>query len=101
MENEADVPGSPTGKLAFGHARDQLTADPDLPLARFVQPGNEVQEGGFARAAWTHQGEELAVGDLEIEVVQNIDLLAPPREEFVHAANANNGFVEHDNPFTS
>src|SRR5438270_9369744 len=101
LENKADMASSPACQLAFRHAGDQLAPNPDFALARLIEPGNQVEESGFARAARTHQCEEFAVGYVQIEVVQDIDLFAAPCEKLVYVPDANNRLGRHGLPSRS
>src|SRR5437016_4138893 len=89
LEDEADVPRSPLGQLAFAHARDLLLADPDFAPRGHIEAGNQVQQRCLPRAAGAHQGEELARRHLEIEIEKHLDLLAASAEVLVNAVNAN------------
>src|SRR5258708_39877297 len=61
-------------------AREVAAADEDLAGAGRLQPGDHAQGRGLAAARRPQQGEELAILDLEVEVVHGakavgIDLL--------------------------
>ena len=45
-------------------------ADATLPPVAVLQPGDRAQQGGLAAAGRAEQGEELAVGDRQVERVE-------------------------------
>ena len=53
---------------------DDAVADPDLALADLFQAGEHAERGGLAAARWPHEHHQLAVPDLQVEVV---DCLRP------------------------
>src|SRR5690606_2996510 len=55
---------------------------------RPVEPADEVEQGGLARARRPHQGDEFAAPDLEVQPLQDVDLLAPAGEGLVHSVDA-------------
>ena len=50
---------------------DQPLADADLAAGDLLQPGDHAQQGRLAAAGRADQHDELAVGDLEIDAVQD------------------------------
>ena len=46
--------------------------DPDDPPVGMVQPGHGPQQGGLAGAVGAQQGEDLPLGDLEVDVEQHL-----------------------------
>jgi hypothetical protein len=54
--------------------RDVGAVQEDPARAREVETGDESQAGGLAGARGTQQGEELAVGDAQIDVVDRDDV---------------------------
>ena len=63
------------------------------PSAGPVEPGDQVQQRGLARAAGAHQAEELAFGHVERQLLEHVDPLAAAAEELVHAADAHDQAV--------
>jgi hypothetical protein len=53
-------------RLDPGHV---AAADLDRPPARGLQPGDRPQQGGLAAAGRAEQGEELPVGDAQVQAV--------------------------------
>jgi hypothetical protein len=49
-------------------------ADVDLTAARFLQPGDDAQRGRLAAARRPEQNEELAVVDLQVQIVKGREL---------------------------
>ena len=83
LEDEADVPRPPAGELAFGHRRDFGVADADFAGRRLVEPGDQVEQRRLARAGRPHEREKFAGGDVERQVVQDLDRLAAAHERLV------------------
>ena len=63
------------GQAAVGrrHVVDQLAVDADLAAGRPVEPGDLPQQRGLAAAGRADEDHELAVDDLEVDVVQHVD----------------------------
>src|SRR5438876_9753150 len=99
LENETDMPGSPAGQLPFRHIGNLVFTNPDVALAGLVQAGDQIEEGRLAGAARSHEPEKLAVGHFQIEVLQDVDLLAAAREELMHAQNLHDRFRGHAGSF--
>jgi hypothetical protein len=52
-----------------GQVDHVLSGDQHRARGRLLEPGDHAQRGGLAAAAGAEQGEELALCDVEIEVV--------------------------------
>ena len=76
LEDEPHVGRPPSRQLATRELIDPLAADDDLAAGRRVQPADEVEQGGLAGPRRTHEGEELALRDVEVDAVQDLDPLA-------------------------
>ena len=50
-----------------------LAVEDDLALVALVDPGQDLHEGGFARAVLAHQGVDLAGVDVEVDVGERED----------------------------
>jgi len=59
---------------------DFLTEDAQAPLGGQVQPGDHAQRGGLAASRRAEQGEELAVADGQVDVVDRHDLAEALRD---------------------
>ena len=91
LEDEADVPRAPAGQLRLPTSREiSWSPTQTSPCAGPVQPGDQVQQRGLARAAGAHQAEELALGHVQRQVVEHVEPLAAAAEELVDAVDANN-----------
>ena len=58
------------------HVVDHAVADEEAPVADLLEPGDAAQRGRLAAARRSDEDEELAVLDLEIQVVDGDDVLA-------------------------
>src|SRR3546814_8914276 len=75
LEHEADVLAAPLRQLAGAHAVDARAVDLDLAAAGRVQAADQVEQGGLARTRGTHQRDEVALVDVQVQAVQHGDLL--------------------------
>ena len=66
LKHHGDVP------LARRHRIDQLVVDVNLALAGILQAGGQVQRGGLAAAAGSHQRHELPVRDDQVQVLERL-----------------------------
>ena len=74
LEDEADVLVAPAGDLAVAERAQVLAEDADLAAGGPVHGGDQVQQRGFARARRPHERDELALVDLEVDVVERDDV---------------------------
>src|SRR5262249_10247634 len=75
-------------------ALHHLAVDDDLAVARSLEAGEHAQQRGLAAARRPEQGEELALPNLEVRVVDGDDRAA---EALVNVADGDDGFaVAHD-----
>src|SRR5580704_13486478 len=72
LKNKSDVASAPFGELAAGHVGDFVAGDSDAAAGRHVQAAQKIQERGFAGATGTHEGDELAFVDVEIQALQDV-----------------------------
>ena len=75
LEDEADLGGAPLGERAAAELVEPLAADRDAAARGHVEAADEVEQRRLARARRAHQGEEVALLDVEVDVVQHLDLL--------------------------
>ena len=61
--------------LGFG-VRDVAAADQDLPAVDVLESGEHPQRGGFAAAGRADEDEELAVLDVQVELIDRGDVRA-------------------------
>jgi hypothetical protein len=67
---------------------DDPVPDPDLAAGRLFQTGHHAQRGGLPAARRPHQNQELAVVNLQVEVVDrgNFFLRLLVREDFAQVS---------------
>jgi hypothetical protein len=53
---------------------DDLVVDQDLAAGDLLQPGQHAQQRALAAAAGADQHDELAIGDVEADAVDDLDL---------------------------
>src|SRR5262249_27303048 len=93
LEDEADVGGAPARKLALGKAVDARARDRDLAGVRPVDAAEQVEQRGLARAGRPHHGDEVALRDRQVEMVEDRDRLLAFDEAFGKAGKASHGNV--------
>ncbi len=75
LEHEADMVAAPGRQLAAAEAVDALALDLDLAAGGAVETADEVEQGGLAGTGGTHEGNEVAALDLQVDAVQDLHLL--------------------------
>src|SRR5215469_10815367 len=71
LEYEAHVTGTPSRDRAVAQAADAPAVDDHLATGRLVQAAQQVQECGLAGSRRSHQRQEVAARDLEIQALQD------------------------------
>ena len=71
LEDKADVPLF--GRYLNLTARDQPAVDRDGSRHQRLQPRRKPQQGGFAAARRPDQTQDLAQGDSQVDLAQNLD----------------------------
>src|SRR5438105_8078450 len=92
LEHEADVVRAPAGELAAAELIDAAAADADLARGRLIESADEIEERRLARARRTHERDEVALGDVEIEPVQDFDLLPAALVDLGDLGHLDHGF---------
>src|SRR5262249_16252419 len=87
LEDKADVARAPLGELAGGHVRDLIAGYGDAAVRRNIEAAEQVQKRGLARPAGTHKRHEIALVDVEIQPLQNLDIFAATAIGLVQAAD--------------
>ena len=62
---------APLGRQGLRGAGHALPAHPDFAAAGLLQPGQDLEQGGLAAARRTQQGQHLAGGDLQTDVLEH------------------------------
>jgi hypothetical protein len=83
LEDEADVARAPVGQLAAGHVRDLIAGHADSPARRNVETAQQIEQSGLARPARPHEGHEIALVDVKIQALQDVDVLIAASVGFV------------------
>ena len=72
---------------------DVLPVDVDLPVVLGVDAGDDFDDGAFPRAVLAHEGVDLSLADLQVDVFQHLDavegfadVLRPQDQFFAHCA---------------
>ena len=60
-------------RSAAGTSLTTLAVEPDLAGARLLQPGDDAQQRRLAAAGRADEDDELAVRDVEVDVVEHLD----------------------------
>ena len=59
--------------LGRRHVDDVRAVDQDLPAGDVLEPGDQAQQRGLAAAGRADEDDELAVLDLEVDVLDDVD----------------------------
>src|SRR5437879_1157477 len=97
LEHEADVVCAPLRQLAARKVVDAATADVDLARAGLIETADQVEQRGLARARRTHERDEVALGNIERESVQDLDCLLAAPVDLADTADLNHQ-LGHGNP---
>ena len=73
LEDKADVIVAPAGEVAFAHVGRLFVQDEQTAVGWLVHARDEVEKRAFAGAGGTHQGDELAARDGQIDGVEGED----------------------------
>ena len=73
LEDEAGPVAAQAGRLVVGQLADDLALEDDLAGRRLVEPAEQLEERGLARARRAHQGDELAGLDRQRDAAQGLD----------------------------
>ena len=66
---------------------DVHAADLHRPAGRRIEPADQVEQRRLARPGRAHQRQEVALRDVEVDALQDVDALAAAREVLVNVAN--------------
>jgi hypothetical protein len=69
LEDEAELAAAQGGQSVLAHRGDLLAVDEDAAGGRRVEPGDEAEQRGLARARGADDGDELPVGDGQVKLV--------------------------------
>ncbi len=64
--------------LVRRHVAHVLPEDPNGAPARLLEPGDQTKAGGLAGAGGPEHGEELALGDGEVDAIDGADIAEVP-----------------------
>ena len=73
LKHEADLAPAQHRHLVFAQAGDVFTIDQHLPARRRVQSGQQAQQSAFAAARGSHDRRKLALGNVEIDTLEDVD----------------------------
>ena len=65
------------------------------PSRRRVEPADQVEQRRLARAGRAHQREEISLGDIEVDALQDVDALTAPLKHLVQIANRDQRIRHH------
>src|ERR1700731_4682134 len=83
-------------ELAAGELVDAAAAHADLPGARLVETADQIEQRGLAGTGRTHQSDEVALGDVQGELVQDFDFLLAALVNLGDITDLNHG-IGHGN----
>ena len=91
LEDVAHLEGSPPCELGAGKVPEVLPVNEEFPTAGSVNAGDEIEQGGLSGTGWSHQGEKLAPGDFETQLLQGRDKVRPLAEGLRQIADLDEG----------
>jgi hypothetical protein len=89
LEDDADVGAAPASEFVLAHVVDRLTSDEDLAAGRAVDAGDQVKQSGFPGAGGTDDADELALVDVERDLLEDGDVLGAGAIGPAHVAEFN------------
>src|SRR5689334_22358319 len=69
LEHETEFGAAQLGKCIIVQCAQVTVAQPDFAAGGTFQTTKQIQQGAFARSAWSHNRQELAVLDGQVYVV--------------------------------
>ena len=91
LEDEADGLAADLGELVLGQVADGGAVEVDVAGGGCVQTGEQAEEGRFAAAGGTHDGDELAFGDGEVEAFEDVDGARAVADRLAESIHDNHG----------
>ncbi len=88
LEDEAEFAGAEEGERVFTEAGDFIAVELDGAAGGGIEAGEEAEEGAFAGAGGAHDGNELALGNVEINTAQDVHGVGGGGDGFVEIADA-------------
>lgn len=68
---------------------DLIPIDGHRTRGRRVETAQEIEQGGFAGTARSHEGHELALLDVEVEALKDIDCFAAAAVDLIEISDSN------------
>ena len=91
LEDVAHMQGTPPREPGAGKGPEVLCVDDEFPAAGSVNTGDEIEQGGLPGTGWSHEGEKLAPGDFEAQVLQGRDEVGALAEGLGQIADLDEG----------
>ena len=91
LENVAHLQGTPPREFGTGKGPQVLCVDDEFPAAGSVNAGDEIEQGGLPGTGWSHEGEKLAPGNVEAQVLQGRDEVGALAEGLGQIADLDEG----------
>jgi hypothetical protein len=88
LKDNADLAAAEEGGLRLGEGLYMLISDLDGARVGTIERGEQMEKRGFAGAALSHDGSELALGDVKIEATEGFDGAGALAVGFCDAATA-------------
>ncbi|MNE36633.1 hypothetical protein D3C80_1304490 [compost metagenome] len=91
LEHEPHLLGAQSGPPLLVQPGEGLTQDLYLAAARQIQPGQQAEQGGLARAGGTDQRQRLAGIDLQIDPFKDGETFLAEANGFAEPPDGDNG----------
>src|SRR6202011_4646663 len=86
-KHESDVRRPPLRQCCLVELIDASAGHRDDALGRGVETADEIEQGRFSRAGRPHERDEVALLDVEIDMVERFDRLTAALVNFTQVAN--------------
>src|SRR5258708_13650920 len=90
LKHVADVFVAPPRNLRVVKAENILPLNQQLAVRRTVDGCDHIQQRRLSRPRWSHQGKELAFGNVDGDIVQRFDFKSIALENLADAADLHN-----------
>ena len=91
LKNEADFAAAQQRHAVLVQAGDVLAIQNDLAGGGRVEAGQKSQQRALAAARWSHDGDELAALNFQIDATQNVDAMSGGGNAFGESRNLDGG----------
>src|SRR5579883_76341 len=96
LEDHANLLVPDGRQFALAHAGDVHPIHEDLPAGGIIQSSDDAEQGRFARARGTDDGDEFAMLDPQADSFEDVNALAAQRQRFANVYRFQRGGTGRD-----